>query len=155
MGNNERRTRPNRSFSVGVGDIPWWAGLVGLVALLYLAAYAPSELRPLPILLTVPEAGERDVPLNTELQVRFEARGLAQTFDTATPPAKVTYVDAPQLGPVPVASVTSDDDVLRITLAEPLQPGRHVQVAVTTRYERDLVWSFYTTSGAASTPPGQ
>lgn len=150
--NSEPRGRENRSSSVGVGDIPWWVGVVGLVALLYLATYAPSELRPLPILLTVPEAGERDVPLGTELKVQFEAGGFAQTFDAAAPAAKVTYLDGPQEGPVPVSGVTSEDDVLRIALAQPLQADRHVQVAVTTRYGRDLVWTFYTASAG---PAGQ
>jgi hypothetical protein len=147
---NESRERKKRSFSLGAKDIPWWAGLVGLVALLYVAAYSPSEMRPLPILLTVPAAGERDVPLDTAVQIQFEAGGFAQTFDTPAPPAKVTYLDGPQHGAVPVSGVTSEDDVLRIALGQPLQPGRHVQVAVTTRYGRDVVWTFYT----ASAPPG-
>ena len=151
----ERREGSRPSFSLGVRDIPWWAGLVGLVVLVYLTASLPSDLRPLPVLLTIPAAGEREVPVDTVLEVQFEAGGLRQAFDTADPPVTVTYVDAPQERTGPVASVTSWEDTLRATLAGPLKPGLHVQVAVTTRYRRDLVWTFYTSgdpSGPRATP---
>jgi len=145
-------------FALGARDIPWWAGLVGLVVVVYLTASLPSELRPVPVLLTIPAAGERDVPIDTALQVQFEVGGFRQAFDTAAPPVKVTYLDAPQEGHVPVASTTSWEDTLRVALARPLKPGRRVQVAVTTRYRRDLVWTFYTLGdlpGPRATPlPG-
>jgi hypothetical protein len=155
---SERPQGKRPSFALGVGDIPRWAGLIGLIVVVYLTASLPSELRPLPVLLTIPGAGERDVPVDTLLEVRFEVGGFRQAFDTTDPRVTVTYVDAPPEGSEPVATTTSWEDTLRVTLARPLKPGRHVQVAVTTRFGRDLVWTFYTSGapagpGATALPP--
>jgi hypothetical protein len=145
----ERPLGKRPSFALGVRDIPWWAGLVGLVVVVYLTASLPSELRPLPVLLTIPAAGERDVPVDTAMEVQFEVGGFRQAFDTADPLVKVTYLDVPQENNGPPARAASSEDTLRVTLATPLKPGRHVQVAVATRYGRDLVWTFYTSSDAS------
>ena len=147
----QRRQR----FALGVSDIPRWAGLVALVALMYLTSTWPSELKPLPIIDTVPPSGDRDVPLDTALQIQFEAGGYEKTFDKGVKPVvKVMYEGEPE-EEAQSATVTLEGDTFRAVLEKPLDPGRRVRVAVSTRYGRDLVWTFYTTQdrlGPSATP---
>lgn len=130
-------------FSIGFGDIPWWAGLVALIALIYAGAYLPSEFRPLPIVATTPDAGERNVPVDTAIQVWMEPGGMAATFAETSPQIRLTYEDNAEADAGAV-HVTVVGDVVRGVLSGSLQPGRRVRVAIATRYDRDLVWHFYT-----------
>jgi len=131
-------------YTLGRPDIPRWVGLVLLVAVIYLASAFPSELQPLPVIDTVPASGAVDVPLTTELEVQMGPGGFQQVFGEADPMGAVTYVGGAKEDPVPL-KFSHQGNVVRASLPKPLQPGRHVQAAVRTRYGRDLVWTFYST----------
>lgn len=135
---------PRAKLSVGVADIPRWVGLAALIALVYATSQLPSELRPLPIVTTLPESGEFDVPTDTAIQVLLEPGGVLQTFGDVAPEIHLSYESEPDAAAGPVVKVQVAGDTVRGIPAEALEPGRKVRVAVSTRYERNIVWYFET-----------
>lgn len=136
-----RVRRAAQASTLGKSDIPWWLGLVLMLGLIYASSILPSELKPLSVLGTVPRSGATDVPVDTLLVIHFGAGGLKDTCGELEPLLVVRYENEIGLQTIST-TITYQGDVLQATPNELLPPGRRVEAALRTQFNRDLIWNF-------------